>query len=60
MGLPSREAVAEWLENGSEVVDGHELDEVLALYADGTLMTAEEAQREANAEISKWESERGL
>ena len=37
--LPSRDAVAVWLRDGGEVVDGHQLDAVLALYADDELKT---------------------
>ena len=29
-------------------------------YASGELMTAEEAQRKKNADLSKWETERGI
>ena len=61
--LPSRESVAIDLALAEVDLSDAPLGDILAtarLYVSGELMTADEARRKANAELSKWESDRGL
>ncbi len=60
MSLPSREDAKNWSDRYADVVNYRSMVRIVAAYGRGDLMTAEEAKRKENADLSAWEEERGL